>query len=304
VNTLPTQIDLPFAAPAAAIAVEAGNLVRGFYETGVATEYKGDADLVTEADRASERLIVDLLRRRFPTHGVYGEEGSRGQMESEYRWYIDPVDGTTNFAHGYPVFCVSLGLEHRPKGMAAGDDGEIVAGVICDPTRNELFVAEKGKGAYLNGRRIHVSATKTLGESLLATGFPSRKRHENPNIHFYQEITLRSHGVRRAGSAALDLAYTACGRFDGYWEFNLNPWDTAAGFLLVTEAGGTLTYFDGSPFQLSSKEILATNGLIFPELSKVFADMFAGRNLTPVLTPRQFAADAGGSVADRSESKP
>jgi myo-inositol-1(or 4)-monophosphatase len=285
---LPTQVNLEFSGPAAAIAIEAGALVRGFYESGVDTEYKGEADLVTEADRASERLIVDRLRTQFPDHGVFGEEGSRGQLDAEYRWYIDPVDGTTNFAHGYPVFCVSMGLEHRPAGLAADLDGEMVAGVIYDPTRDELFVAEKGKGAYLNGRRIQVSRTATLSESLLATGFPSRKRHQNPNVFFYQEITLRSHGVRRAGSAALDLAYTACGRFDGYWEFNLNPWDTSAGFLMVTEAGGTVTYFDGSPFQLASKEVLATNGLIYPEMKQVFEDMFAGRNIGTVIRPEEF----------------
>ncbi len=287
-NILPTQVNLKFAAPAAAIAIEAGNLIRGFYESGVETEYKGEADLVTEADRASERLIVDRLHTRFPSHGVYGEEGTRGQMESEYRWYIDPVDGTTNFAHRYPVFCVSMGLEYRPAHLSADQDGQIVAGVIYDPTRDELFVAEKGSGAYLNGRRIQVSRTTTVAESLLATGFPSRKRHQNPNIHFYQEITMRSHGVRRAGSAALDLAYTACGRFDGYWEFNLNPWDTSAGFLMVTEAGGRLTYFDDSPFRLASKQILASNELIHNELVQIFEDLFAGRNLNPVITPREF----------------
>ncbi len=287
-NVLPTQVDLRFAAPAAAIAIEAGNLIRGFFESGVETEYKGEADLVTEADRASERLIVERLHNRFPSHGVYGEEGTRGQMESEYRWYIDPVDGTTNFAHRYPVFCVSMGLEYRPAHLSADEEGQIVAGVIYDPTRDELFVAEKGKGAYLNGRRFQVSRAATVAESLLATGFPSRKRHQNPNIHFYQEITMRSHGVRRAGSAALDLAYTACGRFDGYWEFKLNPWDTAAGFLMVTEAGGTLTYFDGSPFRVASKEILASNGRIHNELVQIFEDLFAGRNLTPVISPREF----------------
>ena len=287
-NILPTQVDLEFAGPAAAIALEAGNLIRGLFERGVATEYKGEADLVTEADRASERLIVERLSARFPTHGVYGEEGARGQMESEYRWYIDPVDGTTNFAHGYPIFCVSMGLEYRPAHLSADEDGQIIAGVIYDPTRNELFVAEKGKGAFLNGRRIQVSHIATVAEGLLATGFPSRKRHQNPNIHFYHEITLRSHGVRRAGSAALDLAYTACGRFDGYWEFKLNPWDTAAGFLMVTEAGGMLTHFDGSPFQLASREILASNGHIHSELIGIFEDLFAGRNLSPVITPREF----------------
>jgi myo-inositol-1(or 4)-monophosphatase len=287
-NLFPTQIDLKFGGPAAAIAMEAGHLVRGYYESGVETEYKGEADLVTEADRASERLIFERLAARFPSHGVYGEEGTRGQLESEYRWYVDPVDGTTNFAHGYPVFCISMGLEYRAPGLSAEEEGQIVAGVIFDPTRNELFVAEKGKGAYLNGRRIQVSRTETVAESLLATGFPSRKRHQNPNIHFYQEITMRSHGVRRAGSAALDLAYTACGRFDGYWEFNLNPWDTSAGSLMVTEAGGAITYFDGSPFRLASREILASNGRIHGELKQIFEDLFAGRNLSAVVTPQEF----------------
>lgn len=297
-NVLPTQVDLKFAGPAAAIAIEAGNLIRGFFESGVETEYKGEADLVTEADRASERLIVERLHTRFPSHGVYGEEGTRGLMESEYRWYIDPVDGTTNFAHRYPVFCVSMGLEYRPPHLSADEEGQIVAGVIYDPTRDELFVAEKGNGAYLNGRRIQVSRAATVAESLLATGFPSRKRHQNPNIHFYQEITMRSHGVRRAGSAALDLAYTACGRFDGYWEFKLNPWDTAAGFLMVTEAGGTLTYFDGSPFRLASKEILASNGRIHGELVQIFEDLFAGRNLNPVITPREFINQRAAEDSD------
>jgi myo-inositol-1(or 4)-monophosphatase len=287
---LPRGVDLPFVRLAAEIAVEAGALVREFYNSSVATEYKGEVDLVTEADRASERLIVERLHQHFPSHGIYGEEGTRDRIDNEYRWYIDPLDGTTNFAHRYPVFCVSMGLEHRPAGLAADKDGAMIAGVIYDPTRNELFVAEKGRGAYLNGRRIHVSTTDDLGEGLLATGFPSRKRHENPNIHFYQQITLRSHGVRRAGSAALDLAYVACGRFDGYWEFNLNPWDTSAGALLVEEAGGSITRFDGSPFQLNSRELLATNRLLHPALKSLFEDMFAGRDLDPILTPAEFAA--------------
>ena len=166
----------------------------------------------------------------------------------------------------------------------------MLAGVIYDPMRDELFVAEKDRGGYLNGHRIHVSQTAGLGEALLATGFPSRKRHDNPNIHFYQEITLRSHGVRRAGSAALDLAYTACGRFDGFWEFKLNPWDTAAGALLVTECGGNITSFDGSPFRLDSREVLATNGALLPELVALFTDMFAGRSLDPIPTPADYAA--------------
>ncbi len=285
---VPAQLTV--AAQAAEIAQEAGALLRNYFDRGVATEYKGDVDIVTEADRASETLITQRLTAAFPDHGIYGEEGVRQRVESEYRWYVDPLDGTTNFAHGFPAFCVSLGLEHRPPDRPSDSDGVLVAGVIYDPTRDDLFVAEKDRGAWLNGRRIHVSETKHLAEALLATGFPSRKRHASPNIHFYQEFTLRSHGVRRAGSAALDLAYTACGRLDGFWEFHLNPWDTAAGALLVTEAGGTMTRFDGEPFRLDSGEVLATNGLLQSELSHLFQEMFAGRDLHPIPTPAEFAA--------------
>lgn len=281
---------LEFAGPASRIALEAGALLRDYYRKGVATEYKGDVDLVTEADRASEKLIVERMHAAFPQHGIFGEEGTRSHLESEYRWYIDPLDGTTNFAHGFPIFCVSLGLEERARSLAASEDGEIVAAVIYDPLRDELFTAEKGKGAYLNGAQIRVSRTRALAESLVATGFPSRKRHDNPNIYFYQQFTLRSHGVRRAGSAALDLAYTACGRLDAFWEFNLNPWDTSAGALLVTESGGTMSSFDGGRFHLDSSEVLATNGLLQDELLGFFRAMFAGEDLEPIPTPAEFAA--------------
>ncbi len=268
-----------FAHVAEGIARQAGALLRGFYAQGVTTEYKGDVDLVTEADRASEQLIVDQLKAMLPLHGIYGEEGTRDSLDSEYRWYVDPLDGTTNFAHGLPVFCVVLGLERRAPGLAADADGEMVAGVIYDPLRDEMFSVERGRGAWLNNRRISVSKTALLQESLTATGFPSKKRHDSPNVHFYQEITLRSHGVRRAGSAALDLAYVACGRLDGFWEFNLNPWDTSAGVLLVEEAGGKVTHFDGSRFTLDSREVLATNGLIQGEMEHIFTEMFAGREM-------------------------
>ena len=284
------QSETSFTLAITPVALEAGSLLRSYYRRGVATEYKGDVDLVTEADRASEKLIVKRLQKLFPDHGIFGEEGTRTHLENEYRWYIDPLDGTTNFAHGFPAFCISMGLERRPSSLAADADGEIVAGVIYDPLRDELFTAEKGKGAFLNGAPIHVSKTPTLGEALLATGFPSRKRHDNPNIHFYHEFTLRSHGVRRAGSAALDLAYTACGRVDGYWEFNLNPWDTSAGALMVMEAGGTITSFDGVPFRLDSREVLATNGLLRDELLDFFARMFSGSELEPIPKPEEWAA--------------
>jgi myo-inositol-1(or 4)-monophosphatase len=276
--------------PAASIAREAGARLREFFAEGVETEYKGDVDLVTVADRSVEKLIRGRLREAFPEHGVYGEEGTRERMEGEFRWYVDPLDGTTNFAHGFPQFCVSLGLEHRPAGLDAGDDGDLVAGVVYDPLRDELFTTERGLGAWLNGKRMHVSRTAHLAESLVATGFPSRKRHDNPNIHFYHEFTMRSHGVRRAGSAALDLAWTACGRLEAFWEFNLNPWDTAAGVLLIAESGGRVTDFAGHPYRLVSRETLASNGLIHEEMISLFQDMFAGRDLSPIPTPQEFAA--------------
>ncbi len=285
---------------AAEIARTAGAKLRDFFSQGVVTEYKGDVDLVTIADRTVEAYLQEALVTAFPSHGIYGEEGARDRLDAEYRWYIDPLDGTTNFAHGFPHFCVSMGLEHRLPGMAAGQDGLIVAAVIYDPMRDELFVAELGKGVFLNGKPIHVSRVPELGEALVATGFPSRKRHENPNIHFYQEFTLRSHGVRRAGSAALDLAYTACGRIDAYWEFNLNPWDTAAGFLLVEEAGGLVTTFDDSYRRLESREILASNGLMHQELLGFFTDLFAGRNLSPLPSAADYAARRAARAAAAS----
>jgi len=282
---------------ASLIAREAGACLRDFLAKGVATEYKGDVDLVTVADRTAEKLIRARLAEAFPDHGVYGEEGTRDRMEGRYRWYVDPLDGTTNFAHGIPHFCVSLGLEHRPPGLDPTQDGNLVAAVLYDPNRDELFSAEKGSGAHLNGKPIHVSSTPVLAESLIATGFPSRKRHESPNVHFYQEFTLRSHGVRRFGSAALDLAYVAMGRLEAFWEFNLNPWDTAAGILLVQEAGGHVSGFAGQPFRLDSQENLASNGLIHDELVGLFQGMFAGRDVAPIPTPQEFAAARAARAA-------
>jgi len=282
---------------ASAIAREAGSVLRAFFSKGVETEYKGDVDLVTVADRASEKLIRERLAAAFPAHGIYGEEGTRDRLDGAFRWYVDPLDGTTNFAHGFPQFCVSLGLEQRPAGLEPDADGQLVAAVIYDPLRDELFTAERGRGARLNNSPLRVSRTPVLAESLTATGFPSHKRHENPNIHFYNEFTLRSHGVRRAGSAALDLAYVAAGRLDGFWEFNLNPWDTAAGILLVEEAGGRVTNFSGGAFRLDSREVLASNGRIHSELQSLFEDLFAGRNIQPIPTPREFAEQRAARTA-------
>jgi myo-inositol-1(or 4)-monophosphatase len=252
------------------IAREAGALLMGYFHRRVKVEYKGDVDLVTEADRASEALITKRIRERWPGHNIMGEEGTRSEQGSDYRWYVDPLDGTTNFAHGYPVFCVSLGLEHKDERVAA---------VIFDPTREEMFTAEKGGGALLNGQPIHVSSIANLAECLVATGFPSHKRHKNPNIFFYHQITLKTHGVRRAGSAALDLCNVASGRFDGFWEFNLNPWDTAAGVLIVQEAGGRVTRFDGQPFRIDSRETLASNGQVHEALLREFQAILRGEGL-------------------------
>jgi myo-inositol-1(or 4)-monophosphatase len=266
--------------PMQSIAREAGALLMDFFHQRVKIEYKGDADLVTVADRKSEALILERIRKQFPTHDVMGEEGTRIESGSDYKWYVDPLDGTTNFAHGFPVFCVSLAVQYCGRG---------VVGVIYDPTRDEMFAAELGKGALLNGQPIHVSATSRLAECLVGTGFPSQKRHKSPNIYFYHQLTLRTHGVRRAGSAALDLCNVACGRFDGFWEFNLNPWDTAAGVLIVEEAGGRVTDFSGGPFQLDSRETLASNGLVHDTLVHEFQEIFSGRGLEELPSPVEYA---------------
>ena len=270
---MPQSAHQEFLPAMAEIAREAGTLLMEYFRRRVSVEYKGEADLVTEADRESESLIRDRIRNFWPSHDILGEEQGLVDTGSEYRWYVDPLDGTTNFAHGFPVFSVSMALEHR---------GKRIAGVIYDPTRDELFSAAQGGGAYLNRKKIHVSSIGNLSETLVATGFPSHKRHKNPNIFFYHQITLRTHGVRRAGSAALDLCSVACGRFDGFWEFNLNPWDTAAGVLMVEEAGGTVTDFRGGPFQLASRETLASNGLVHAPLVAEFAKVFSGQGLEPL----------------------
>lgn len=250
------------------IAREAGGILSTLFERRVSFELKGEYDLVTEADRASERLVVERLRTSFPAHSIVAEEGGGHEGNSEFRWYVDPLDGTTNFAHGFPVYNVTLALEQR---------GELIAGVIFDPTRQEMFAAERGGGAYLNGRRIHVSKVERLEDTLVATGFPSRKRHENVNVHFYYQLAMMTHGVRRAGSAALDLAYVACGRLDAFWEFGLKPWDMAAGILLVNEAGGRSTDMNGAPFSIRGPHVLADNNHVHEQMLSAFADIFQGK---------------------------
>jgi myo-inositol-1(or 4)-monophosphatase len=262
-----------FLETAAEIAREAGALVANFAERRIGYELKGDFDLVTEADRASERLIVERLEKHFPAHAIVAEEGGGQAGSSEYRWYVDPLDGTTNFAHGFPMFNVTLGLERS---------GELIAGVIFDPMHDELFTAEKGGGAYLNQRRIQVSTVAAVESSLVATGFPSRKRHENVNVHFFYQLAMQSHGVRRAGAAALDLAYVACGRLDAFWEFWLHPWDIAAGVLLIREAGGTCSDIHGGPLNLRGPHILADNGSLHGPILEMFGEIFAGRYRFPL----------------------
>jgi myo-inositol-1(or 4)-monophosphatase len=254
-----------FVETAADIAREAGAVLSEFYKKRIGYELKAEFDLVTDADRASEKLVVARLHAAYPAHGITAEEGGGQAGTSEYRWYVDPLDGTTNFAHGFPVFNVSIGLEHS---------GQLVAGVIFDPIRDELFSAERGSGAFLNGTRIHVSKVARLEESLVATGFPSRRRHESINVHFYYQLGMLSHGVRRAGAAATDLAYVACGRLEGFWEFGLKPWDMAAGMLIVEEAGGRVSDMKGNAAWLDSPHLLADNGSIHDEVLSVFDRIF------------------------------
>jgi len=262
---------------------EAGAILVAELARPVSINYKGDVDIVTQADGRSEQAIMSRLRNHFPRHAIVAEEsGAHAAAASGTRfcWYVDPLDGTTNFAHGFPWFCVSIALAEGPAG-----NEELLAGVIYQPLTDELFTAARGEGAYLNNKRIHVSGVAKLATSLLGTGFPAHKRAQNPNIHFYWNFTLRSHGVRRAGSAALDLAAVACGRFDGFWEFGLHPWDTAAGVLLVREAGGAVTNFAGEPYRLGMRECLASNSRIHEEMRAVAEQVSHTPPSAPFLEP-------------------
>jgi myo-inositol-1(or 4)-monophosphatase len=256
------------------IAREAGALLSKYFERRVTFELKGEHDLVTEADRASEQLVIERLSAHFPSHSIVAEEGGGHTGSSEYCWYVDPLDGTTNFAHGFPMYNITMALEQS---------GELIAGVVFDPEHNEMFTAERGSGAYLNNRRIRVSKVNRLENTLVATGFPSKKRHENVNIHFYYQLAMVTHGVRRAGSAALDLAYVASGRLDGFWEFGLNPWDMAAGILLIREAGGKCSDMKDGPVNLRGPNLLADNGLVHQQIVDLFGEIFRGEYRNPIL---------------------
>ena len=244
------------------IAREAGAILREGFDRPKKITYKGEVDLVTESDRRSEELVVTRLNKHFPDHGIVAEEGARTAARTKYCWHVDPLDGTTNFAHGYPCFAVSIGLV---------EEGEPIVGVVFNPVANELFTAVRGEGAYLNENRIHVSPVEKLAHSLVATGFPTHLRKKSSNMEYYWQFTLRTHGVRRDGSAALDLCSVACGRFDAYWEFGLSSWDTAAGVLLVKEAGGMVTDLAGQPYRLGGPSLIASNGHIHAELREVAA---------------------------------
>jgi len=205
----------------------------------------------------SEKLIIGMILRAFPGHSILSEESPPVDSGSRYRWIIDPIDGTTNFAHAFPFFCVSIALE---------ESGKVILGVVYDPMRNEIFTAEKGKGAALNGKKIGVSRVGSLGGSFLATGFSYGITGKDRNIEYFRKLLVKAQAIRRAGSAALDLCYVACGRFDGFWEMNLHPWDVAAASLIVGEANGKVTKFDGKPYCHYDKNILATNGHIHNQM--------------------------------------
>lgn len=226
-------------------------------------KFKGEINLVTEIDKRCEEMIIAAISAGFPDHDILAEEGGGERKDSPYKWIIDPLDGTTNYAHAYPLFCVSIALEYK---------GEIVVGVVYDPNRDELFVAEKGAGASLNGKRISVSYTLGLAQALIATGFAYNVRTaESNNLDHFKDLLVRAQAVRRDGVAAIDLCYVACGRYDGFWELNLFPWDVAAGFLMIQEAGGRVSAFNGKPFDIYLKEIVATNGHFHDEICRILS---------------------------------
>lgn len=245
---------------------DAGSILADKLGRAVQVHSKGDIDLVTEADLASERLIIERIKSHYPRHTILAEESGATESaitiagSSEWKWIVDPLDGTTNFAHAYPCFCVSIALER---------DGQIELGVVYDPTRDEVFAAERGAGATLNRRRIQVSSVDELNSAMLCTGFPYDVR-ERPHFALdFTNFTMEAQAVRRDGSAALDLAYVACGRFDGFWEDGLSPWDVAAGVLLIEEAGGHVTDFTGGPLDIYSPKVLVSNGRIHEAMMRV-----------------------------------
>ena len=245
------------------MAQDAGNVLMQRLGSAKVTN-KGDINLVTEADLASEQLIIERIRSHYPQHGILAEESGEavmvGGQRSEWKWIVDPLDGTTNYAHGYPCFAVSIALEHK---------GVLEIGVVYDPVRNEMFAAERGKGATLNSRTIRVSDVDELNNAMICTGFPYNVRERPDFARDFANFTMAAQAVRRDGSAAIDLAYVACGRFDGFFEDGLCPWDTAAGLVLIQEARGRVTNFDDEPLDIYTLKVLASNGLIHDAMRNV-----------------------------------
>lgn len=245
------------------IALDAGSLLVQRLGTAQVTN-KGDIDLVTEADIAAEKLIIDRIRSHYPRHGILAEESGEAvsvdESGSGWKWIVDPLDGTTNYAHGYPCFCVSIGVEYN---------GALEIGVVYDPMRNEMFAAERGRGTTLNDRSVRVSDVEELNRAMLCTGFPYNVRERPDFARDFATFTMNAQAVRRDGSAAIDLAYVACGRFDGFWEDGLSPWDMAAGVLLIEEAGGRVTNFQDQALSIYTKKVLASNGLVHDAMLKL-----------------------------------
>jgi myo-inositol-1(or 4)-monophosphatase len=249
------------------VARDAGAMLTERFGASVRREAKGAFDLVTDADTAVETVVVNRIRAAFPTHTVVAEEGGGHAGTSErYRWFVDPLDGTKNFARGYPAFSVSLALER---------DGQLVAGVVFDPVRNEMFAADQGGGAFLNDRRIRVSQTTRMADSLVTTGYPSAARHGQGRVPPFHDVVRLTLGLRRTGSSALDLSYVACGRLDALWDVGLRSWDVAAGLVLVSEAGGRCSDLQGVPFDLSHADLLATNGSVHDAFVEAFGAVAA-----------------------------
>jgi len=241
---------------------EAGKIISDYFQGSFTVDNKeGINNLVTEVDKHSEKRIIEIIRKHYPTHSIISEEVGEMIQDSPYQWIIDPIDGTVNFAHGIPLCCVSIGLKHN-------DD--LILGAVYNPMMNELFFAEKGKGAFLNDKPISVSTKSDFRKACLVTGFPYKwpDSKEHP-IRVFERFILEGLPVRRLGSAAIDLCWVACGRFDGFWEYNLSSWDVAAGYLIVQEAGGRITNFEGDPYSVFDKETLATNGHIHEEMLRL-----------------------------------